>query len=105
MKEQFLRLAKSAASNIYLLVFRLISGDTGQRLIPGSRRKDRILRDLLLAVTSLWPHKAGSKDEIYSATSKLTPISDQAKDIVKNCLEDGNCMFPFQPLVYIRVLE
>ena len=82
-----------------------ISGYTGERLIPGSRRKDWILRALLLAVTSLWPHKVGSKDEIYSATWKLTPISDQAKDIVKSCLEDGDCMFPFQPLVYIRDLE
>ena len=86
-------------------VFRLISGYTGERLIPGSRRKDWILRALLLAVTSLWPHKVGSKDEIYSATWKLTPISDQAKDIVKNCLEDGDCISPFQPLVYIRDLE
>ena len=51
----------------YLLVFRLISGYTGERLIPGLRRKDWILRALLLAVTSLWPHKVGPKVEIYSA--------------------------------------
>ena len=48
----------------YLLVFRLISGYPGERLIPGLRRKDWILRALLLAVTSLWPHKVGSA-EIY----------------------------------------
>ena len=24
-------------------------------------------------------------------------ISDQAKDLVKNCLEGGGCMSPFQP--------
>ena len=86
-------------------VFRLISGYTGERLIPGSRRKDWILRALLLAVTSLWPHKVGSKDEIYSATWKLTPISDQAKDIVKNFFGRRDCMFPFRPLVYIQDLE
>ena len=32
-------------------------------------------------------------------------ISDQAKDLVKNCVEGGGCMSPFQPLVYIRDLE
>ena len=33
-------------------------------------------------------------------------ISDQAKDVfVKNCLEGGDCMSPFQPLVYIEDLE
>ena len=32
-------------------------------------------------------------------------ISDQAKDLVKNCMEGGDCMSPFQPLVYIRDLE
>ena len=49
----------------YLVVFRLISGYTGDRLIPGLRRKDWILRALLLAVTSLWRHKVGSRVEIY----------------------------------------
>ena len=89
----------------YLLVFRLISGYTGERLIPGLRRKDWILRALLLAVTSLLPHKVGSRDEIYSARWKLTLISNQAKDFVKTCLEGGGCMSPFQLLVYIRDLE
>ena len=33
-------------------------------------------------------------------------ISEQAKDLVKNCVEGGGRdMFPFQPLVYIRDLE
>ena len=49
----------------YLLVFRLLSGYTGERLIPGLRWKDWILRALLLAVTSLWPRKVGSRVEIY----------------------------------------
>ena len=89
----------------YLLVFRLISGYTGERLIPGLRRKDWILRALLLAVTSLWPHKVGSRVEIYWATWKFMLISDQAEDLLKNCVEGAGCMSPFQPLVYIRDLE
>ena len=58
MKEQVSRLAKSAASNIcsYFVSF----GYTGERLIPGLRRKDWISRALLLAVKSVWPHKVGS---------------------------------------------
>ena len=72
---------------------------------PGLRRKDWIWRALLLAVTSLWPHKVGSRVEIYSAKWKLMLISDQAKDLIKKCVEGGGCMSPFQPLVYIRDLE
>ena len=83
MKKQFSRLAKSAASNIKLLVFCLSLGYTGERLIPGLRRKDWVLRALLLAVTSLWPQKLGSRDEIYSERWKLALISDQAKDLAK----------------------
>ena len=49
----------------YLVVVRLISGYTEDRLIPGLRQKDWILRALLLAVTSLWRHKVGSRVEIY----------------------------------------
>ena len=64
----------------YLLVFRLITGYTGDRLIPGLRRKDWILRALLLAVPSLWPHKVGSRVEIYLTRWKFMLISDQAKD-------------------------
>ena len=32
-------------------------------------------------------------------------ISEQAKDLVKNCVEGGGSMCLFQPLVYIRDLE
>ena len=32
-------------------------------------------------------------------------ISEQAKDLVKNCVEGGGNMSPFQPLVYIQDLE
>ena len=77
----------------------------GERLIPGLRQNDWILRALLLAVTSLWPHKVGSRDEIYKARWKLTLISDQAEDLIKNCLEGGGCMSSFQPLVYIWEFE
>ena len=76
-----------------------------ERLTPGLRRKDWILQALLLAVTSLWPHKVGSRGEIYSARWKLMLLSDQAKDVVKNCFEGGGSMSPFQPMVYIRDLE
>ena len=61
MKEQASRLAKSAVSNIfsYFVSF----GYTGERLIPGLRRKDWILQafSLLLAVKSLWPQKLSSR--------------------------------------------
>ena len=71
----------------YLLVFRLICGYTGERVIPGLRRKEWILRALLLAVTSLWPDKVGCRVEIYWARWKFMLISEQAKDLVKNCVE------------------
>ena len=32
-------------------------------------------------------------------------ISDRAKELVKNCLEDGGSMSPFQLLVYIQDRE
>ena len=35
------------------------------------RWKDWILRALLLAATSLWPQKVGSRGEIYSARWKI----------------------------------
>ena len=50
-------------------------------------------------------HLIGSRVEIYWARWKFMLISDQAKDLVKNCVEGGGCMSPFQPLVYIRDLE
>ena len=58
---------------------------------PDMRRKDWILRALLLAVTSLWPHKLGSRDDIDSARWKLMLISDLAiiRLIVKNCFDGG----------------
>ena len=77
----------------------------GWKTDPGLETERLLLRALLLAVTSLWAHQVGSRNEIYSARWKLTPISDQAKDLVKHCLEGGACMSPFQPLVYTRDLE
>ena len=32
-------------------------------------------------------------------------ISDQAKDLVKNCMEGGGCLSPFQQLVYYATVE
>ena len=32
-------------------------------------------------------------------------LSEQDKDLAKNCVEGGGCMSPFQPLVYTRDLE
>ena len=52
-----------------------------------------------------WPHKVGCRVEMYSARWKFMLISDQAKDLVKNCVESEGCMSPFQPLVYFRDLE
>ena len=53
-----------------------------------------------------WPDKVGSTGEIYPAGWKLMLISNQAKDVfVKNCLEGGGSMSPFQPLVYNQDLE
>ena len=53
----------------------------GLKTDPGLETERLLLRALLLAVTSLWPHQVGSRNEIYSARWKLTPISDQAKDL------------------------
>ena len=102
MKEQVSRLAKSVASNVFSYFASF--GYIGETLIPGLRRKDWKLRALSLAVTSLWPQKVRSRGEIYSSRWKLMLISDQAKDLVKNCFEGGGCMSPFQPLVYIRAI-
>ena len=66
------------------------------------KRKDCILQGLLLAVTSLWAHKVGPRGQIYSARWKLMLIPDQAKDLVKNCLQGGGSitgsLSPFQPV-------
>ena len=88
-KEHVLRLAKSVRYNIFshLVSFSYM----GERLIPGLRRKDWILRALIVL---------SSKREIYLARWKLMLTSDQAKDSMA-----GSSMSPFQPLIYIRYLE
>ena len=93
MKEQVSRLTKSAS-----LISSLISSHLATRVkdwSQGLRRKDWILRSLFLAVTSLCPQKVGSRDEIYWAKWKLMLISDQAKDLVKNCVEGEGSMYTF----------
>ena len=47
------------------------------------------------AVTSLWPQKVVCGSQIYSARAKLKLISDQARDLVKNCFE-GQPLRSFQ---------
>ena len=63
MKKQVSQLAKSAASNIFLYLVSF--GYMGERMNPGLRLKDWILRALLLAVKSPWPQKVGSRGQIY----------------------------------------
>ena len=48
------------------------------------------------AVTSLWPQKVVCGSEIYSAIAKLKLLSDQARDLVKNCFEGRPLCFPFK---------
>ena len=55
---------------------------------------------LSLAVTSLWPHRVGSRGEIYSARWKLMLISDQVKDFKLKIVWKA-----WTPLVKIRDLE
>ena len=93
MKEQVSRLTRSASP-----ISSLTSSHLATRVKDrsrGLRRKDWILRAVVLAVTSLCPHKVGSRDEIYWAKWKLMLISDQAKDLVKNFVEGGGSMYSF----------
>ena len=65
-------------------------GQTGETLISGLRRKNiilTILRALMWGVTSLWLQKA---------RAKLKLISDQARDLVKNCIEGRPLRVPFK---------
>ena len=48
------------------------------------------------AVTSLWPQKVGCKSQIYSVRTKLMLISDQARELVKNCIEGRPLCVPFK---------
>ena len=48
------------------------------------------------AVTSLWSQKVVCGSEIYSAIAKLKLISDQARDLVKNCFEGRPVWVPFK---------
>ena len=62
---------------------------TPEKLIPCLKRKDWILRALFLAVTSLWPHKVGSKNKIHSVRcTRLMMISEMLKVVLKAILID-----------------
>ena len=56
-----------------------------------------MLRNLMWAVTSLWPQKVAFRSQNYSARAKLKLISDQARGLVKICFE--------VVVVYVRDLE
>ena len=49
------------------------------RVISDLRRKGIILRALMWAVTSLWPHKVVCVGQMYSVRAKLKLITDQAR--------------------------
>ena len=60
------------------------------------------------AMTSLWPQKVVCGSQIYSARAKLKLISDQARDLVKNCFEGRPLCVPFKTAVLhpgSRVIE
>ena len=68
----------------------------GETLISGLRQEGIILRALMWAVTSLWPQKVAFGSQNYSARAKLMLISDQARDLVKNCFEGRHLCVPFK---------
>ena len=43
-----------------------------------------------------WPQKVVFSSQIYSAKEKLLLISDQARDLVKNCFEGRSLCVPFK---------
>ena len=43
-----------------------------------------------------WPQKVVFRSQIYSAREKLLLISDQARDLVKNCFEGRSLCVPFK---------
>ena len=100
MKEQVSRLARSAASNIFSYEF-VSFGYTGERLTPGLRRKDWILQALFLAVTSLWPHKAGSTQtpQVRSTSSRYVIFLRQ-----KLARERELDLFPLQKIASSDVI-
>ena len=55
-----------------------------------------ILRASLWAMTSLWPQKVVFRNQIYSTRAKLMLISDQSRDLVKNCFERRPLCVPFK---------
>ena len=47
-------------------------------------------------VISLWPQKVVCSTNIYSERATLMHISDQARDLVKNCFERQPLCVPFK---------
>ena len=57
------------------------------RVISDLRRKGIILRALMWAVTSLWPHKVVCVGQMYSVRAKLKLIYWPGQSLVKKCFE------------------
>ena len=68
----------------------------GETLISGLRQKGIILQALMWVVISLWPQKVVCRTNIYSERATLMHISDQARDLVKNCFERQPLCVPFK---------
>ena len=59
----------------------------------------------MFAVTRLWPHKVGSRVEIYLARWKFMLISDEAKDLVKIVWKVGAVWLLFNGWFTSRILN
>ena len=102
MKEQVSRLANSAVQ--YVTVCRLI---LAKRVKHWSRAWDRkaYIASFDVGGDKSLASKVAFRSQNYSARAKLMLISDQARDLVKNCF-DGRCpCVPFKRLIYIWDLE
>ena len=91
MKEQVSWLAKSAIVQ-YVTIFCLILAKRVKHWSRAWDRKASYCKALMWVVTSVWPQKVVCRTHICSARATLMHISDQARDLVKNCFEG-------QPLV------
>ena len=81
MKEQFSHLVKSASFNIFSHFFAFRATRVKDWSWAWDGKIGYCDLFLLLAVTSFWPQKVGSRGEIYLARWKLMLISDQAQEL------------------------
>jgi len=78
------------------IVFRLILANRVKYWSRALRQKGIILRALMWAATSLWPQKVVCRSHIYLARAKLMLISEQARDLAKDCFEGRPVCVPFK---------